>query len=265
MKKLLTVLLIMTMSISLLVGCGGSDKDTNKEPNKGNNTSQNQDADGNQDGDFNEDADSEEQNSGFTGEEVTYTTYDKKIKVIYDEDIIRVVKAEDGYALKLGLVGKYYSESFDLLKHSVQSFYESEKNTLEAKVATPEVTDLNVTPEDKEGTGNVETSVFKMTRTYTNATVGEPEKITVASGMNVYRIEEKYTMTTTYEKISGSAEDKPEEVFESDKYIYMIDLGDNCILKVFSFQVDAQSVDREPMVDAIEKVLNAIYVEIVTE
>ena len=261
MKKILVTLLIMAMSVSMFTACGDSDK----KPNKGNNTSQNQDADGNQDGGFNEDADSEEQNSGFTGKEVSYTTYDKKIKVVYDEDIVRVVKAEDGYSLKLGLVDKYYSESFDLLKHSAQSFYESEKNTLEAKVATPEVTDLNVTSEDKEGTGNVETSVFKMTRTYTNASVSEPEKITVASGMNVYRIEEKYTMTTTYEKVSGSAEDKPEEVFESDKYIYMIDLGDDCILKVFSFQVDAQSVDREPMVDAIEKVLNAIYVEMVTE
>lgn len=260
MKKVLVALLIMTMSVSMFTACGGSDKESNKE----NNTSQNQDAE-NEDDDFNEDEDSDGQNSGFTGEEVSYTTYDKKIKVVYDEDIVRVVKAEDGYSLKLGLVDKYYSESFDLLKHSAQSFYESEKNTLEAKVATPEVTDLNVTPEDKEGTGNVETSVFKMTRTYTNASVSEPEKITVTSGMNVYRIEEKYTMTTTYEKVSGSAEDKPEEVFESDKYIYMIDLGDDCILKVFSFQVDAQSVDREPMVDAIEKILNAIYVEMVTE
>lgn len=72
-------------------------------------------------------------------------------------------------------------------------------------------------------------------------------------------------MTTTYEKVSGSADDMPTEVFESDKYSYMIDLGDGCILKVFSFQADAQSVDKEPMVDAIEKILNAIYVEIVTE
>ena len=42
MKKLLAVLLIMSMSVSMLVGCGGSDKDNSKEPSKGTEAGTNQ-------------------------------------------------------------------------------------------------------------------------------------------------------------------------------------------------------------------------------
>lgn len=265
MKKLLVTLLIMAMSVSMLTACGGSDKNTDKDFSSGRDETVNQDAEDNQDAGLTEENNSEEQDSGFTGEEVSYTTKDKKVRVVYDEAVIRVVKAEDGYALKLGLVDKYYSESFDLLPYTPQSYYEEKKTAIESKAAAPEVGELNHTPEDKEGTGNVETSVFKMTRTYTDVSMGELEKITVASGMDVYRLEEKYTLTTTYEKISGSADDLPTEVFESDKYYYFIDLGDGYIISAYSFQVNAQSVDKEPTVDALEKILDAVYIEMVKE
>ena len=76
MKKLLAVLLIMTMSISLLVGCGGSDKDTNKEPNKGNGSNANQDA-GNDD----------EESRGI--QKVTIKVMeDVEVTISYDADVL---------------------------------------------------------------------------------------------------------------------------------------------------------------------------------
>ena len=255
-RKLLSLLLVMAVVMSLLVGCGGSD-DENKD--SGNDTNVSQDADSK------EETESEEQNVEFEGKEVSYITKDKKVRVVYDEEVVRVVTAEDGYSLKLGLVDKYYSESFDVLIYTPQSYYEAKKDAIEAQAAAPQVSELNYTPEDKEGTGNVETSVFEMTKTYTDVSMGELEKIDVTSGMDVYRMEEKYTLTTTYEKVSGSAEDLPTEVFESDKYYYFIDLGDGYIISAFSFQVGAESLDKEPQVDALEKILNAIYIEIVAE
>lgn len=256
-RRILSLLLVMAMSAALLVGCGGSDKDTNK----GNDSNVNQDAD--QDSDLDEENESADQGATFEGEEVSYTSKEKNIRVVYDEDIVEVKKAEDGHALRLGLVDKYYSTDWEVLKHTPQSFYEQRKSMIEAKAATPKETEVNYTPEDKDGTGNVETSVFKMTETYTNVSVSEPEKITVASGMDVYRIEVKYTMTTTYEKVSGSAEDMQDSVFESDKYYYFIDLGDGYISSASSFQVAENTLDKEPIVDAFEKMLNAIYIEIV--
>ncbi len=43
MKKLLAVLLIMSMSVSMLVGCGGNDKDNSKEQSKGTEAGANKD------------------------------------------------------------------------------------------------------------------------------------------------------------------------------------------------------------------------------
>lgn len=260
-RKLLSLLLVMAMGMTLLVGCGGSD-DGSKDDGD---TNISQDADKGQKEEDTTKKDTEEQSPGFVGEEVTYTYGDVKVRVVYDEDVIRVITASDELALKLGLVDKYYSEYFYMEKFTPQSFVERTKTALDTKAAAPETTKLNSTPEDKEGTGNVETTVYNMTKSYTNTSVGELEKIDVASGMDVYRLEEKYTLTTSYEKISGPAEDRETEVFDSHEYYYFIDLGNGYILTLMSFQVDANTLDRELKTDALERMLNAIYIEAVAE
>ena len=85
MKKLLAILLIMTMSMSMLVGCGGSDKDTGKDTNKGNDSNVNQDAD---------DKD-EEVSKGIQTIELR-ATEDDYIKISYDADVLECDGDENG-------------------------------------------------------------------------------------------------------------------------------------------------------------------------
>lgn len=81
MKKLLAVLLIISMSVSMLVGCGGTDKDTNKEPNTENssNMSQNTENDEIKDDQIKDDVTEDSSNESNNSENVENDEFDENI------------------------------------------------------------------------------------------------------------------------------------------------------------------------------------------
>lgn len=87
-RKILSLLLVMTMGIALLVGCGGSDKDTNGDSNQGNDTNVSQEE--GKDYSANSKGESEEVSS-----EMKWDTFFEvnsingtKVKVCYDPSVI---------------------------------------------------------------------------------------------------------------------------------------------------------------------------------
>lgn len=52
---------------------------------------------------------------------------------------------------------------------------------------------------------------------------------------------------------------------EINKYHYVINLGNSYICYVFSFYTTMESLDGELQADALQTMLDAMYVEIVTE
>lgn len=271
MKKLLAAMLIAAMSASLLAGCGGSngsdaEKETTTESKALGDTDK--DEEGNQNDESKNNADDEtettsQEESRFQGEECTWTHKDLNMKLTYDADVIEVDKAEDGYSLKLSLKDKYYSEMFDIYNGSVQDFYDKYKTELDNNVANPTTTVVTDDGGGKEE--NATTVQYNMTETYSNADMGELEQIEVESGMTVYRFERKYTLTQTMENITNPGDNPEPNVTEVDKYHYVIDLGNGYIYYVFSFSPDTTTPDKELKTDALKTMLDAMYVEIVTE
>lgn len=266
MKKLLVVMLISAMSTSVLAGCvGNSSPGTEKETTTESNTSVDgtMSDDDSKNNSYDETESQTEEASGFQGEECTWTQKDLNMKLTYDADVIEVDKAEDGYSLKLGLKDKYYSEMFDIYKGSVQDFYDKYKTELDNKVANP--TTYVLTDDEGGKEENAATVEYNVTETYSNVSVSEPEQIEVESGMTVYRFEIKYTLTTTMENITNPGDNPEPDVTEVDLYHYVIDLGNGYVYYVFSFNPDMKTPDKELKTDALKTMLDAMYVEIVTE
>lgn len=72
MKKLLAVLLIMSMSVAMLVGCGGNDKDNSKEPGKGTEAGANKDA--------------EKEDTSSKEDEIDTSIYSEKVELRSDSE-----------------------------------------------------------------------------------------------------------------------------------------------------------------------------------
>lgn len=204
----------------------------------------------------------ETQPMGFVGEQVIHTYSDTKVRVVYDPTVVEIAKAETDYPLRLGLAGKRYSENLHIEKSTPQSYYDREKASLEEKAAAPIYDQLNYVPEAKLESDDPTPSVFDMTTTYTDVSMSDLELFPVASGMTVYRFEQKYTRTVLYEKVSGPAEDFPDEVNEAELVKYMVDLGDGYILNIFTFSKNATTLDQELKYEALEKILNSVYIEL---
>ncbi len=264
MKKILVTLLIASMGAAILAGCGESKKSDSRKETGAENTSSNEVT--TEDKATTEDKETESQTleeSGFEGEVCTWTSSGVKLKLTYDADAIEVDKAEDGYSLKLGLKDKYYSEQFDIVKGSVQDFYDRYKTELDNNVANPKTTVVTDDGGGKEE--NATTVQYNMTETYSNAYISEPEIIEVESGMTVYRFERKYTVTQTNENITNPGDNPEPYVYDVDKYHYVIDVGNNYCAYVFSFSPDMKTPDKELKTDALKTMLDAMYIEIVTE
>lgn len=86
MKKLLVTMMIMAMGMSLLVGCGGSDKDTSGDANQGNDTNVSQEE--------KEDSSNKEESEDVTSEMTGDASFEvnsisgTKVKVYYDSNVI---------------------------------------------------------------------------------------------------------------------------------------------------------------------------------
>lgn len=87
-RKVLSLLLVVAMGMSLLVGCGGTDKDANGDSNHGNDTNVSQEA-------GKDDSSNSKEDSEDVSSEMTWDTFFEvnsingtKVKVYYDSNVI---------------------------------------------------------------------------------------------------------------------------------------------------------------------------------
>lgn len=100
-RKILSLLLVMTMGMALLVGCGSSDKDTNGDSNQGNASNVGQDAGKEDSADEKEEIDT----SIYSEKVELVTEQGKKVLVYYDPTVVNCIEGEDWtgkYAVDLG-------------------------------------------------------------------------------------------------------------------------------------------------------------------
>lgn len=113
MKKLIIVLLIMTMGLSVFMGCGGSDKNTEKGPNKGTESSENKDT-GKEDAVGKDDTagkKDEIDTSIYTEKVELRSDSEKKVVAYYDPTVVECIKGENlngTPAVDLGLMSNVY-------------------------------------------------------------------------------------------------------------------------------------------------------------
>ena len=112
-RKLLSILLVVTMGISLLVGCGGS-SDENKDNGNDTNISQN-----------------DEYEANVETVVIGDVWSDKKIEISYNKETCEKLSADE-YLLRVAVDS---GETFEIEFHadySASSFYDEEKNAMES-------------------------------------------------------------------------------------------------------------------------------------
>ena len=84
-RRILSLLLIMSMSVSMLVGCGGNDKDNSKEPSKGTEAGTNQETE----------KEDEIDTSIYSGKVELRSDSEKKVVAYYDPSVVECFTGEN--------------------------------------------------------------------------------------------------------------------------------------------------------------------------